>query len=208
VPGGGGRALLFDGPTLVARAEQASGLTDDSIHYQVWATAGAPADLPARLSTAGLAVTQTQTLASTLQRMGRQSPALALRLYLFAGIVALLLALGALVLDAVVNAPWWRGQARALRTTGVPGRVLRGAVTREQLMLLGFPLVAGLAAGVGGAALVLPAIALVRVGDTAGQVYRLGGWWLPGSVAFLVVALVATVAVLRRLRSPRAGDRR
>ena len=208
VPGGGDHALLFDGASLVARAEQGSGLTTDSIHYQVWATAAAPADLPARLAAAGLAVTQTQTLATTLQRMGRQSPALALRLYLFAGIVALLLALGALLLDAVVSAPWWRGQARALRMTGVPGRVLRGAVTREQLMLLGFPLVAGLVAGIGGAALVLPAIALVSVGDTTGQVYRLGGGWLPGSVAFLVVALVATVAVLRRLRSPRAEEGR
>ncbi|HTF07551.1 MAG TPA: hypothetical protein VK659_05190, partial [Asanoa sp.] len=98
-----------------------------------------------------------------------------------------------------ITAPWRREQARGLRLTGVPARVLRGMANRENLMVLGFPVVAGIVAGVGGAALVLPAIALVSI-DGGDQIYRLGGAWLPGSLLFLVVALAVAGLVLRRIR--------
>jgi putative ABC transport system permease protein len=199
LPRVGDRAMLFDGTALVSRAERSAGLLLDDLSYEVWATDAAPADLGARLAAEGTPVTLTESRSTRLAQLGRAAPALALRLYLFAGLVGLLLALGALVLDAGVTAPWRREQARGLRVTGVPARVLRGMANRENLMVLGFPVVAGIVAGVGGAALVLPAIALVSI-DGSNQAYRLGGWWLPGSLLFLVVALAIAGLVLRRIR--------
>ncbi|GIF71269.1 FtsX-like permease family protein [Asanoa siamensis] len=199
VPRGGDYALLFDGPALGERAERSAGLNVDQFTYEVWATDAAPADLGARLAAEGMPVVRTELWADRTTQLGRAAPALALRLYLFAGLVALLLALGALVLDAGVTAPWRREQARGLRLTGVPVRVLRGMANRENLMVLGYPVVAGIVAGVGGAALVLPAIALVSI-DGGDQAYRLGGWWLPGSLLFLLVALAVAGVVLRRVR--------
>ncbi|GAA1876365.1 ABC transporter permease [Asanoa iriomotensis] len=199
VPRGGGHALLFDAPALEERAERSAGLNLDQFSYEVWATDAAPADLGARLAAEGIPVVSTELWSHRMTQLGRAAPALALRLYLFAGLVALLLALGALVLDAGVTAPWRREQVRGLRLTGVPVRTLRGMANRENLMVLGYPVVAGIIAGVGGAALVLPAIALVSI-DGGNQAYRLGGWWLPGSLAFLLVALVVANLVLRRVR--------
>jgi hypothetical protein len=199
VPRGGGHSLLFDGPAMVERAERSAGLNTDQMTYEVWATDAAPADLGARLAAEGIPVLRTELWSQRMTQLGRAAPALALRLYLFAGLVALLLALGALVLDAGITAPWRREQARGLRRTGVPARALRGMANRENLMVLGYPVVAGIAAGVGGAALVLPAIALVSI-DGGDQAYRLGGWWLPGSLLFLLAALVAAGLVLRRVR--------
>ncbi len=199
VPRGGGHALLFDGPSLVERAERSAGLNADQMTFEVWATDAAPADLGARLAAEGIPVVRTELWSQRMTQLGRAAPALALRLYLFAGLVALLLALGALVLDAGITAPWRREQARGLRLTGVPVRALRGMANRENLMVLGYPVVAGIVAGVGGAALVLPSIALVSI-DGGDQAYRLGGWWLPGSLLFLLVALVAAGLVLRRIR--------
>jgi hypothetical protein len=199
VPRGGGHALLFDGPSLVERAERAAGLNTDQMSYEVWATDAAPADLGARLAAEGIPVLRTERWSDRMTQLGRAAPALALRLYLFAGLVSLLLALGALVLDAGVTAPWRRQQMRGLRLTGVSARTLRRMANRENLMVLGYPVVAGIVAGVGGAALVLPSIALVSI-DGGDQAYRLGGWWLPGSLTFLVVALLVANLVLRRVR--------
>jgi hypothetical protein len=199
LPRGGRNALLFDGAALVTRAQRETGLTSDQLSYEVWATAAAPSDLPALLAAEDIPVTLTESRAVRLTQLGRAAPALALRLYLFAGLVALLLALGALVLDAGITGPWRREQARGLRLTGVPARVLRGMANRESLMVLGFPVVAGIAAGVGGAALVLPAIALVSI-DGTDQVYRLGGWWLPGSLLVLITALAVAGLALRRIQ--------
>ncbi|MEV4621307.1 FtsX-like permease family protein [Asanoa sp. NPDC049573] len=199
LPRVGDHALLFDGAALVSRAERSAGLLLDELSYEVWATDAAPPDLAARLAAEGTPATLTESRSTRVSQLGRAAPALALRLYLFAGLVGLLLALGALVLDAGVTAPWRRQQASALRITGVPAKVLRGMANRENLMVLGFPVVAGIVAGVGGAALVLPAIALVSI-DGGDQAYRLGGWWLPGSLLFLVAALVVAGLVLRRIR--------
>ncbi|MDG4823390.1 hypothetical protein O7635_16155 [Asanoa sp. WMMD1127] len=199
LPRGGDHALLFDAQALTERAERSAGLNSDQLAYEVWATDAAPADLGARLAAEGIPVVRSELWSERMTQLGRAAPALALRLYLFAGLVALLLALGALVLDAGITAPWRREQARALRVSGVPMRALRGMANRENVMVLGFPVVAGIVAGVGGAALVLPAIALVSI-DGGDQAYRLGGWWLPGSLLFLLVALVVASLVLRRIR--------
>ncbi|SNT08084.1 FtsX-like permease family protein [Asanoa hainanensis] len=199
VPRGGDHALLFDGPAMVDRAERSAGLNTDQMTFEVWATDAAPADLGARLAAEGIPVVRTENWSQQMTQLGRAAPALALRLYLFSGLVALLLALLALVLDAGITAPWRREQARGLRLTGVPARALRGMANRENLMVLGYPVVAGIVAGVGGAALVLPAIALVSI-DGGDQAYRLGGWWLLGSLLFLLVALVGAGLVLRRVR--------
>ncbi|REF97646.1 FtsX-like permease family protein [Asanoa ferruginea] len=199
LPRVGNRALLFDGAALVSRAERSAGLLGDQLSYEVWATSAAPADLGARLAAEGIPATLIENRSTRVTQLGRAAPALALRLYLFAGLVALLLALGALVLDAGVTAPWRREQIRALRITGVAAGVLRRAANRENVLVLGFPVVAGIVAGVGGAAVVLPAIALVNI-DGSDQAYRLGGWWLPGSLLFLMLALAIAAVVLRRIR--------
>ncbi|HTF09112.1 MAG TPA: FtsX-like permease family protein, partial [Asanoa sp.] len=87
LPRGGGNALLFDSAALVSRAERSAGLTFDQLSYEVWATAAAPPDLPERLAAEGIPVTLTETRAHRVTQLGRAAPALALRLYLFAGLV-------------------------------------------------------------------------------------------------------------------------
>jgi hypothetical protein len=199
LPRVGNHALLFDGAALVDRAERSALLLGDRLSYEVWATDAAPPDLGARLAAEGIPATLIEHRSTRVTQLGRAAPALALRLYLFAGLVALVLALGALVFEAAVTAPWRREQTRALRVTGVPGGVLRGMANRENTMVLGFPVLAGTVAGVGGAAVVLPALALVNI-DGSDQAYRLGGWWLPGSLLFLMVALAIAGLALRRIR--------
>lgn len=168
--------------------------------YQVWAAPDAGADLPARLAAAGVPVTRTDTLAAASDRLSRQAPGLALRLYLVAGVAAVLLALGAVALSGYTGARARRYETAALAVAGVPAGQLRRAVRTEYRVLLGVPLVAGLLAGGAGAVLLLPVLPLVTATDAG--VHRgdqLGPYWLPGAVAVTVVAMGAVAALTARL---------
>ncbi len=201
LPRAGGRALLFDLDYAVRAAQRTSTLSDNSrLRYEVWANAQAPADLSARLAAAGLQVLDEQSMTAVREDMGRAAPALGLRLYLIAGAAAVLLAVGAVLLTAYIGSSARRYELSALRVSGVSIRTLRWGLLREYLMLIGLPLVVGLAAGVAGAALMLPGIPLVNVGQAIGAVrYRPGIGVLPVSVAITLIGLALAVLVVLRL---------
>jgi putative ABC transport system permease protein len=209
LPRAGTRGLLFDLDYAVRTAERTASLADSSqLRYEVWANASAPADLDRRLGEAGLRVLRTQTMTGELDRLGRRAPALALWLYLLAGAAAVLLAIGVVLLTAYVGADGRRYELAALRVAGVRRRLLRRGMLREQLALLGMPLLVGFAVGVAGAVLMLPGIPLVAVGTTQPEVrYEPAIGALPAAVAVTVVGLALAVSVVLRTLRRATPDR-
>lgn len=209
LPRAGERGLLVDLEYAVHAAERSVALADSSgLRYEVWASPAAPADLPQRLAGHGVAVRDTESMAGTLDRLGRRAPALGLWLYLLAAAAAVALALGVVALAARIGAAPRRYDLAALRTTGVGAGLLRRAAAREYAILLGAPLLVGLAVGVATAALMLPGIPLVEAaevgsGGAAGGVpgYRPWRGALPVAVAVTAVGLV--LAALPAWRLPR-----
>jgi hypothetical protein len=202
LPRVGDHGVLFDLATLMSSAERGTGLRSD-LAFEVWADDSVGPDFARRLGEAGVVVRSVDTHQRRLTELDRAAPALALRLYLLAGAVALLLALGAVLLDAYTGARWRRREISGLWVAGVLPSILRGALLREYRLLLGAPLLVGTAAGLGGAALILPAIPLAGTGDLAvAPEYRLAAWWLVGALVLLVAAFVAVVAIVMRMVRP------
>jgi putative ABC transport system permease protein len=202
LPRAGERAVLVDLDYAVRSAQKGSGLSDNSrLRYEVWATSDAPADLTSRLAAAGLQLLGEQSIAAETDRLSRGAPALGLRLYLLAGAAAVALAVGAVMLTAYIGAGTRRYEFAALRVAGVRPRVLRRGLLREYGHLLGLPFLVGLAAGIAGAALMLPSIPLVTAGTATGEltyVPTIAGV-LPLAVAGTVVGLIIAVSVVLRL---------
>lgn len=209
IPRAGGHALLVDltdaQQTLL---HQAADIDDSGVSYQVWAGPDAPAGLADRLAAAGLTVHGEDTLARTDALLGREAPGLALRLYLIAGIAALLLAAGAVLLTAQVGAAGRRYEMAALRVAGVAPAELRRAVRHEYQLLLGVPLLTGLVSGALGAVLMLPTMRLVTSTDAGlHRVYELGPWWVPGAVLATVLVLGGGAAAVTRMVGGAAPER-
>ncbi len=204
-----GRGLLVDFDYAVRAAARTGAIVDnDTLRYEVWADSGAPADLGDRLSQAGLQVTGEQTIDGYLDQLGRRAPALSLRLYLLAGLAAILLAMGVVLLTAYIGADARLYELAALRVTGVSARSLRASVLREYRSLLAMPLVVGFLAGIGGAVLMLPGIPLVTVRGPVGDVdYRPGFGALPASVLISLVALATVVFLALRMSRRATPDR-
>ncbi|MER7278161.1 FtsX-like permease family protein [Dactylosporangium sp. NPDC000244] len=201
LPRAGRRAVMFDLDYATRLAERTASLADNgSLRYEVWAAAGAPADLAARLGARGVQVLGTETIDGFTERLARGAPALGLRLYLLAGGAAILLALGVVLLSAYVGVRARLYELAALRVAGVRAGQLRRALLREYRALLGLPLVAGLAAGVAGALVMLPGVPLVTVGEPAGSFsYEPGFGALPVALGLTVLGLLVTVVLVLRL---------
>ena len=199
LPRVGQRGLLFDLEYAVASAERSVALSDSTFTYEVWADSSAPADLPQRLVAAGIPVLGTETLAGTVDQLGRRAPALGLWLYLLAAGGAVALALGVVALSGRVGVESRRYELAALRVNGVRTAVLRRALLREQAALVGWPLLIGAVTGVATAVVMLPGIPLVEVGVlTAAPAYRPEMGALPLAAAATLAGLA--LAALRALR--------
>jgi putative ABC transport system permease protein len=199
VPGAHGHGMMTDLDFGLVQALDTGGIAADYLKFEVWAGPGAPADLPQRLAEQGVQVFGLQTLDAYSDQLGRRAPALAMNLYALAGLVALLLVLGIVLLVARISAEERCYELAALRVTGVPESVLRKSIRREYLALLGWPSVLGFASGILSAILMLPVIPLV----TAGVVTPVRWEPAPGALAAIVVALAGclliAVAVSARL---------
>ncbi len=105
VPNGGADSILFDLDTGSAIAERSGSLADvTNLEYEVWASPSAPADLGDKLTAAGLTVLSSDTIDNYLTRLSRGAPTLAMWFYLVAGGLALVLAVGVVLLGAYVGA--------------------------------------------------------------------------------------------------------
>ncbi|BCJ31283.1 FtsX-like permease family protein [Actinocatenispora sera] len=196
--------LLVD-LTYADRSAPDGSSLDTPMVYQVWAAAGAPASLRSRLTAAGLTITGTDTLAAHQARLARQGPALALRLYLVAAFVALLLAAAAVLVTAHLTARPLRYELAALRVVGLSRRLLRRAGWREYGLLLGTAVLAGAVAGGIGAALAVPRLPQVTANGGPPPLWLPGAWWPGGALAasVLLLGFAAAVAVGAAVRGGR-----
>lgn len=201
VPGAAGHGMLVDldyGLTGTADI-LASPAPEGDVFYEVWAGPDAPADLARRLSEQGIQIRSSQSLTGFTDRLGRAAPALALRLYALGGVVAVLLALGIVLLAVRVGAEQRRYGLAALLVAGVPERALRSGVRREFLTLLGWPSAVGFAVGVVSAVLMLPAIPLVATGVVTEARWQPAPGALAGVAAACLACLLLALPVAVRL---------
>jgi putative ABC transport system permease protein len=161
----------------------------DPLDYQVWLSPSASPEV--RAAVGRLDVVSTETVAGREATLSRSGPALALRLFLLAAVVALVLGAGTLLANAYVVIRRRAYELAALRALGADRAVLVRSARREQVVLALTGTVLGAVAGLVAAWLALPA--LLSAGDTGLPVW-LGPAWLP-VVVLLVVVLAALVVV-------------
>lgn len=138
LPRVGGSGGLVD----LEYADRDATVYGDALDPQVWLSADAPAGLTDRLRAAGLTIVDSQTDVDRVRYLGQQGPGTGLRFHLLAGALGLALALAALLVVAAVDR---RGAAALdpLRVQGVRRSVLRSAVRRGYLGLVGSALLLG-----------------------------------------------------------------
>ncbi|WP_018351622.1 FtsX-like permease family protein [Longispora albida] len=201
VPRGGEHGLITDlhGAAWSAAVETNPGNLG-AITFEVWTGPGAPAGFDKTLAAAGLQVISVDSRAAYQDRLERAAPALSLALYMVAGGLSVLLAVGAVLLNAHVGVRSRLYELASLRVAGLRAGTLRGAVRREYATLLGVPLVVGGLTGVLSATLMVRAIPLVTTAsDALKPVYRLSPAELGVAGTVTVLGFAAVVGVVLRL---------
>jgi hypothetical protein len=165
----------------------------------------------AALAGRGLPVRSATTVSEATAQYDRSATGWGLLLGVFTGIAALLVS--GLVVGLVAMTSW-RGVARdlaGLLVAGIPRAVLRSALRREQLVMVGTGVVLGTACGVAGVVIAMPLLPLfdspaaVPVPDLTPAwavlaATALGALVVVGGVALLSARTVAERAVPERLR--------
>jgi hypothetical protein len=175
---------LADLPYALAAMGRAPGQLD----YQVWLSASAPSTVPAALEAQGLGILSVESIEQRTAELDQGGVALALRLFLIAALVALLLGAGTLLANAYVVIRRRAYELAALRALGAPRSVLVRASRREQIVLAYTGVAIGAVCGLFAAAMAIPN--LLGASTAAGPPPWFGPAWIP------VVALVAVVVVL------------
>jgi ABC-type antimicrobial peptide transport system permease subunit len=137
-----------------------------------------------------------------LAELGRGSAALALRLFLIAAIVALVIASGTVLAGTYISARRRAYELAAMRALGATNQVLVRSGRLEQLALTLIGTALGLTAGLVGAAITLPN--LLSSASVDNPVRWFGPAWLPvlATIAgvLLLLGLVAEVGARRTAR--------
>jgi hypothetical protein len=188
-------------------AQRAAYFTNDSlVAEQVWVAPGSLAGMRAKLAAAGVKIDGVATAADAEAVLMRQGPALASVLFLASAVAAALLAAGAAVLGLYQVGRRRSYEYAALVAGRVPRRSLRASVLIEQAVVLGFGVVAGVAAGIASAVLVLrslpeflapPAAPSLLFVPPATQVL------IPLAVTVVLLAVAVTVVTVMLIRSAR-----
>ncbi len=170
-------------------ALDATGTGFDPLDYQVWLSSSATPEVRAAMQK--LDVVSTESLAGTEAELSRSGTALALRLFLLAAVVALVLGAGTLLANVYVVIRRRAYELAALRALGADRRVLVRSARREQVVLATTGTLLGVAAGLVAAGFALPSL---LGANATGLPLWLGPAWLP-VVALAVVVLAALVVV-------------
>jgi len=202
----GPAGLLADLPTFLLTSDPPPPLVQPSVLVRD----DAPAAVVDPLRAAGLV--RVGGLADERRALDDSAYALALRLYLVVGAVLLLMALGGLVVSNAVQVPARRRDAASLRVVGVPRRTVVLASVWESVVVLGAAAVAGVLAGVGALAVLLPSLDLgVTDAATVPRVLAdpdVGRLVLLASAVGVVLLAVATVTAVLVVRRARAASLR
>ena len=178
-------------PSLVGEAQ-----------WSIWLGERAPADAISRLERAGVLLEGRATVAGRVAELGRQGPALALRLLLFTALAASGLAVGAVCLVMTASNRRRATEFAALRLLGASPRALFGACLSEVAILVGAAVVFGVPTGVVCARLVMPQVPIfadpgvlpIHYESAIGGVLVFAGLF---SAGVIVVAAVASRWVVR-----------
>jgi predicted lysophospholipase L1 biosynthesis ABC-type transport system permease subunit len=200
------RSVPFLGPSGIL-IDYTMLFSDRQVYQQLFtsyvlADAATPPRIRDALSARGLTVQATRASAQRLLDNGAY--ALALRLYVVAAVLVLLMALAGLLVSTAVQLPERRRDAASLRVVGVPRRTVLGAVATELLVVLGSAALAGVAAGAVAEYVVLRTVTLGTVEDshTPALVASVQWPWLllvaAGTVGVLLLVAVASGALAVR----------
>jgi ABC-type antimicrobial peptide transport system permease subunit len=191
---------MVDLPFAIA----AMGTAPNPLDYQVWLSPSASPGLQGALAKQGLDIVSVESIAEGEARLDRGGGALALRLFLLAALVALVLGAGTLLANAYVVIRRRAYELAALRAIGAPRAVLVRSARREQVTLALTGLVLGAASGIVAAGFALPP--LLESAGADGPPLWYGPAWLPvlGVVAAVLVLLVVVADVGARRTVRRA----
>ncbi len=172
------------------------------LDYQIWLAADAPSSIRAALEAGGIEVIAVDSVDERLSELGRGSAALALRLFLVAALVALMIAAGTVLAGTYISARRRAYELAALRSLGADQRVLVRSGRLEQLALAFIGTALGAAAGLLGAAITLPNLLMSSSADHPSPWF--GPAWLPvlATVAgvLLLLGVVAEIGARRTAR--------
>jgi len=172
----------------------------------VWLAPSAVATFPARLRAAGVSILATADAAQQTAIYHRQGPALAILLFLAGAALGALLAAGGVVLNLHLAGRRRSYELAAMTALGLGRRLLLVSLFVEQALLLVFGIGVGVAAGVVGALLALPAVP--EFADTpAAPPMLYGVHYGPvlgvAGAAVVVLAVVITLSAANLLRGSR-----
>ena len=166
----------------------AMGTSPNPLDLQVWLAPTAAPSVRDAIVAAGFDVVGTESITEREAELDRGGGALALRLFLLAAVVALVLGAGTLLANAYVVIRRRAYELAALRALGAAPAVLVRSARREQVALALTGVALGAASGLGAAGVALPS--LLATAGAEGPPLWYGPAWLP------VAALVAVVLVL------------
>ena len=168
---------------------------EEEFEVRVLASADTPEQVTEELARRGLTVER--LFQQERERLDGTAYALALRLYLVASVLVLLMAVAGLVVTTAIQLPGRRMDAAALSVVGVRRRSVLSSVAVEQVVVLGAAGIAGLLAGAAAQLIVLGRITLGRVEEASWPrvVARIDPALLSGT-ALVVAVLLGTVALL------------
>lgn len=189
VPGAPANGVVVDR----SDAELAANDNVSNAVQQVWLAAGAYARVEPRLVAAGLDIVSVEQQSSTRAALDRQGPGLAAVLFLAEGAAAAALAAGGAILGLYLSARRRRYEYAALSATGLTNRTLLAALAAEQLVVLAYGCLVGIATGIAAAAL---AIRDVPEFVTAPSAPALSHLPPPGEVAAILAAAVLVILAL------------
>ena len=154
LPGVLDNGLLVD---LTSIRNELPGFDSEAI-WSVWLGKAAPPNALQLLKNAGLVVEPQETEAHRAETLGRQGPALALRLLVVCAIAGSILAVGGTAIAIAATGRRRSFELASLRALGIRRRTLFTGAVAEQLLLLGASLVLGVPAGYLAARLAMPSI--------------------------------------------------
>lgn len=204
IPGAPGTGIVVD-RTYAARA---ANFTDDIlVSEQVWVAPGAVGAIRAGLTKAGVEISGDVSAADAVNQQARQGPALASVLFLASAAAAALLAAVAAVLGLYQAGRRRRYEYAALLAGRVSRRSLRSSVFIEQAVVLGFGVIAGVAAGLAAAAFVLrdlPEFTVTPASPPLNYSLPAAQLAVPLGAAAVVLAVIAALTSAALVRSARA----
>ncbi len=195
IPRSGPRGVLTDLRSLAGASPSGGGAATT---YDVWLATDDPvreARLRRQLADHGLQVLDRDSTGDHVAELAAEGPALALRLAVLAGVVAVVLAAAVLVVGVATSGATRARDLAGLRLVGVPAATVRSASVREHLVVAVLGVVAGTTLGLVAAQVALPDVPLFATPDRQAVLALGPAWTAVGAAALGALVLLAAVSI-------------